>query len=102
MTNQDVIQRTDEYTLGTYKRFPVALESGENATLTDFDGKTYIDFASGIGVCSLGCANEQWLAAITEQAKKLPHVSNLFYTEPAAQAAKTLCEHTGMKGVFFF
>jgi len=101
MTNLDVIQLTDENILGTYKRFPVALESGENATLKDFDGKTYIDFASGIGVCSLGCGNEVWLAAITEQAKKLPHVSNLFYTEPAAVAAKTLVERTGMQGVFF-
>ena len=101
MTNQDVMQCTDDYILGSYKRFPVALESGENATLTDFDGKSYIDFSSGIGVCSLGCGNEKWLAAITEQAKKLPHTSNLFYTEPAATAAKTLVERTGMKGVFF-
>jgi len=101
MTNQDVMQLTDDYILGTYKRFPVALESGENATLVDFDGKTYIDFASGIGVCSLGCGNEAWLSAITAQAKKLPHVSNLFYTEPAAQVAKTLVERTGMQGVFF-
>ena len=101
MTNQDVMQLTDDYILGTYKRFPVALESGENATLADFDGKTYIDFASGIGVCSLGCGNENWLPAITAQAKKLPHASNLFYTEPAATVAKTLVERTGMQGVFF-
>jgi acetylornithine/N-succinyldiaminopimelate aminotransferase len=101
MTNHDVIQQTDDYILGTYKRFPVALESGENATLKDVDGKTYIDFASGIGVCSLGCGNENWLSAITEQAKKLPHVSNLYYTKPAADVAKTLVERTGMQGVFF-
>lgn len=101
MTNQDVMQLTDEYILGSYKRFPVALESGDNATLKDFDGKSYIDFASGIGVCSLGCGNESWLSAITAQAKKLPHTSNLFYTEPAATAAKTLVERTGLKGVFF-
>ena len=101
MTNQDVMQLTDDYILGTYKRFPVALESGANATLADFDGKTYIDFASGIGVCSLGCGNENWLPAITAQAKKLPHASNLFYTEPAATVAKTLVERTGMQGVFF-
>ncbi|NLI53570.1 MAG: acetylornithine/succinylornithine family transaminase [Clostridiales bacterium] len=101
MTNQDVIRLTDDYTLGTYKRFPVALERGENATLYDFDGKRYIDFASGIGVCSLGCGNDAWVSAISAQAKKLPHVSNLFYTEPAAETAKTLCERTGMKGAFF-
>lgn len=101
MTNHDIMQMTEDYILGTYQRFPVALESGENATLKDFDGKTYLDFASGIGVCSLGCGNESWLAAITTQAKKLPHVSNLFYTEPAAVVAKTLVERTGMQGVFF-
>ncbi len=101
MTNQDVIRLTDGYTLGTYKRFPVALERGNNATLYDFDGRKYVDFASGIGVCSLGCGNETWVSAITAQAKKLPHVSNLYYTEPAAETAKTLCERTGMKGAFF-
>ena len=101
MTNQDVIQLTDHNILGTYKRFPVALERGENATLYDFDGKQYIDFSSGIGVCSLGCGNEAWVSAISAQAKKLPHVSNLYYTEPAAKTAKTLCERTGMAGVFF-
>jgi len=101
MTNQDVMQLTNEYILDSYKRFPIALEYGEHATLYDFEGKSYIDFSSGIGVCSLGYGNETWLAAITAQAKKLPHTSNLYYTEPAAVAAKLLCERTGMKGVFF-
>ncbi|MEA4940207.1 MAG: aspartate aminotransferase family protein [Christensenella sp.] len=101
MTNQDVIQLTNEYILDSYKRFPIALERGEHATLYDFEGKSYIDFSSGIGVCSLGYGNENWLSAITAQAKKLPHTSNLYYTEPAASAAKLLCERTGMKGVFF-
>ena len=91
MTNQDVMQLTNEYILDSYKRFPVALERGEHATLYDFEGKSYIDFSSGIGVCSLGYGNENWLAAITAQAKKLPHTSNLYYTEPAASAAKLLC-----------
>ncbi len=101
MTNQDVMQLTNEYILDSYKRFHIALERGEHATLYDFEGKSYIDFSSGIGVCSLGYGNEHWLAAITAQAKKLPHTSNLYYTEPAANAAKLLCERTGMKGVFF-
>lgn len=101
MTNQDVMQLTSEYLLDSYKRFPIALERGEHATLFDFEGKSYIDFASGIGVCSLGYGNESWLSAITAQAKKLPHTSNLYYTEPAALAAKALCERTEMKGVFF-
>ncbi len=101
MTNQQVIQLTDEHVLNTYKRFPVALSHGEGAILFDFEGKPYIDFASGIGVCSLGYGNEQWLSAITAQAKKLPHTSNLFYTEPAALLADELCKRTGMAGAFF-
>lgn len=101
MKNQDVIQLTNACILDSYKRFPIALERGEHATLYDFEGTPYIDFASGIGVCSLGYGNESWLSAITEQAKQLPHTSNLYYTEPAAKAAKLLCDRTGMKGVFF-
>jgi acetylornithine/N-succinyldiaminopimelate aminotransferase len=101
MTNQEVIQLTDEHVLNTYKRFPIALSHGEGATLFDFEGNSYIDFASGIGVCSLGYGNEAWLSAITAQAKKLPHTSNLFYTEPAALLAAELCKRTGMAGAFF-
>ena len=101
MTNQEVIQLTDEHVLNTYRRFPVALSHGEGAKLFDFEGNSYIDFASGIGVCSLGYGNEEWLSAITAQAKKLPHTSNLFYTEPAALLADELCKRTGMAGAFF-
>ncbi len=101
MTNQDVMQLTDEHILATYARFPIALEHGEGATLYDFDGKRYVDFAAGIGVCSLGYGNESWLDAIVSQAKKLQHVSNLYYTEPAAQLAKALCERADMSGAFF-
>lgn len=101
MTNQEVIHLTDEHVLNTYKRFPVALSHGEGAKLFDFEGNAYIDFASGIGVCSLGYGNEPWLSAITAQAKKLPHTSNLFYTEPAALLASELCKRTGMASAFF-
>lgn len=101
MTNQQVIEITNEHVLNTYKRFPVALSHGEGAKLFDFEGNSYIDFASGIGVCSLGYGNEAWLSAITAQAKKLPHTSNLFYTEPAALLAGELCSRAGMAGAFF-
>ncbi|MEN6595207.1 MAG: aspartate aminotransferase family protein [Clostridiaceae bacterium] len=101
MTSREVIQLTDEHILNTYKRFPVALSHGEGAKLFDFEGKSYIDFASGIGVCSLGYGNESWLSAITAQAKKLPHTSNLFYTEPAALLAAEMTKRTGMAGAFF-
>jgi len=98
----DVIKEKDEsYVAHTYGRFPVAIKSGKGATCYDFDGKKYIDFSSGIGVNSLGFCDEGWVNAVTEQLNTLQHISNLYYTEPCAQAAKLLCEKTGMKKVFF-
>jgi len=87
--------------MDTYARFPVAISHGKGATLYDFDGKAYIDFASGIGVNSIGYGNEAWVQAITEQAMKLGHISNLYYSAPAVRLAETLCTRTGMDKVFF-
>ena len=102
MTNSEKIQSIDkEYVIHSYGRFPVALEHGENAVCYDFDGKKYIDFTSGIGVNSLGFCDKGWVSAITAQASKLQHISNLYYTEPCAMLAKVLCERTGMKKAFF-
>ena len=90
-----------EYVAGTYSRFPVELVSGKGSIFEGSDGKKYIDMGSGIGVTAFGCADEQWLAAVTAQLGKLQHTSNLYYTEPCALLAKALCEKTGMKKVFF-
>ena len=90
-----------EYVAGTYGRFPVELISGKGSVLTDTNGKEYIDLGSGIGVTAFGFGDEKWTKAVTEQALKLQHVSNLYYPEPCAKLAKLLCEKTGMKKVFF-
>lgn len=91
----------DENVAHTYGRFPVAIKEGKGATCYDFDGKKYIDLSSGIGVNSLGFCDEGWVNAVTKQLNTLQHISNLYYTEPCAKAAKLLCEKTGMKKVFF-
>jgi len=91
----------DNYVMNTYGRFDVALESGKGATAKGVDGKTYIDFGSGIGVNALGYADEGWIKAITEQAHKLTHISNLYYSPVQAQLAKLLCETSGFNRVFF-
>ena len=96
-----IISLDKEYVAGTYGRFPVELVSGKGCILTDVNGKEYIDLTSGIGVNSFGVADDAWVQAITAQAMKLQHSSNLFYTEPGAKLAKLLCEKTGMKKVFF-
>ena len=102
MSNFDIISNQDkEYVANTYGRFPVAIKEGKGALCKDFDGKEYIDFSSGIGVNSLGFCNEGWVSAVTKQLNTLQHVSNLYYTEPCINAAKLLCEKTGMMKVFF-
>jgi len=101
MTNQSLIQTHDQYVMGTYGRFPITISHGKGAKLYDFEGKEYLDFASGIGVNSLGYGNPAWVAAIADQAAKLGHISNLYYTEPAATLAETLCKRTGLDKVFF-
>ena len=85
----------------TYGRFPVAIVRGEGARVYDPEGNEYIDFTSGIGVCSVGYGNREWADAIAEQAKKLGHISNLFFTEPSVILAERLCKASGMKSVFF-
>jgi len=87
--------------MGTYGRFPLAISHGKGSRLYDFDGREYIDFTSGIGVNSIGYSNEAWVQAIANQAAKLGHMSNLYYTEPAAQVAEAICTRTGYSKVFF-
>ena len=86
MTSQMMKDLTHQYIMGTYGRFPVAIDHGQGATLYDPEGNAYIDFTSGIGVTALGYGHQPWVDAITDQAKKLVHTSNLFYTEPPGQA----------------
>ena len=101
MNSQEIKALTNQYIMNTYGRFPVALDHGQGATLYDPEGNAYIDFASGIGVASLGYGDPDWVKAITDQAQKLGHTSNLFYTEAPARLAQILCQRTGMAGVFF-
>ena len=96
------IKGLDEaYVLQTYGRNQVAIDHGRGAVLWDTEGKQYIDFTSGIGVCSLGYANEAWAKAIYDQAMKVGHISNLFYTEPYARLASRLAPAAGMAAAFF-
>ena len=90
-----------QYVMQTYGRFDVDIDHGKSATLWDLSGRKYIDFTSGIGVCSVGYGNGRWCSAIQEQAAKLGHISNLFYSEPYARLAEQLCKRSGMSNVFF-
>lgn len=90
-----------EYIASTYNRFDVTAVSGKGSVVFDENGKKYIDMGSGIGTTAFGIADGVWLDAVTTQAAKLQHISNLYYSEPDVLLAKALCERTGMKKVFF-
>ena len=87
--------------MGTYGRYPLVMESGSGETATDENGKTYIDFGSGIGTNSLGYCNSEWADAVCAQVRKIQHTSNYYYTRVQADFAAKLTEIAGMKKVFF-
>ncbi len=89
------------YLAGNYARFPVAFVRGKGTRLYDEDGQEYLDFAAGIAVCSLGHCPEPVVKAICEQANKLLHVSNLYWTEPQARLAELICQQSFAEKVFF-
>ena len=101
MTHEDLVALDHQYTMQTDGRFDVDIDHGKGATLWDLAGKEYIDFTAGIGVCSIGYGNEKWAEAILDQATRLGHVSNLFYTQPYAKLAEALCRRSGMAAAFF-
>jgi acetylornithine/N-succinyldiaminopimelate aminotransferase len=91
----------ERYLMRTYKRGAADFVRGEGARLWDADGKEYLDFLAGISVCSLGHGHPAVVAAVQEQAERLMHVSNLFYTEPMARLAERLSESSLGGRVFF-
>ena len=97
----NIFETDQKYVAGTYKRFPVEIVSGKGSVVKDPEGKEYIDMGSGIGVTAFGIADDIWQKAVMEQIGKVQHMSNLYYTEPCAKLAESLCERTGMKKVFF-
>lgn len=99
--NQNFKNTDKEYVAPTYARFDLALTHGKGSLVYDENGKEYIDLSSGIAVNTFGIADGEWIAAVTEQASKIQHASNLYYTEPSANLAKILCSLTGAKKVFF-
>ena len=91
-----------DYVLHTYARNYVHFVKGSGARLFDKSGKDYIDFGSGIAVCSVGHGNERLAKAICDQAKSLIHTSNLYLIEPQARLAKKLVELSGYDMRVFF
>lgn len=98
--NDELKKRADDVFIGTYLRYPAAMVSGNGCVLTDADGKKYLDFLSGIAVCSLGHCHPAVTNAVKTQVEKLVHVSNLYYTEPQTELAELLVENSFGDKVF--
>ena len=89
------------YLLPTYKRQPISFVRGEGSYLYSTEGHQYLDALTGIAVCGLGHCHPRITAAISDQAAKLVHTSNLFRVDWQERAGEKLCQVAGMDKVFF-
>ena len=94
-------EQFDANVMGTYGRFPIALERGEGCQVWDSKGKAYLDFVAGIATCTLGHSHPALIEAVTQQIKKLHHVSNLYYIPEQGQLAQWIVERSCADKVFF-
>ena len=90
-----------EFVIPTYGRFDLDIARGSGCRVWDFDGREFLDFGAGIAVCSLGHAHPEITEAISKQAAKLVHTSNLYRTAPQAELAACLVGIAGPGKVFF-
>ena len=97
----EIIARDTESYLPVFSRYPIVLDHGDGSYVWDLSGRKYLDALGGIAVNVLGHNYAPLVNAIADQARRLIHVSNLYYTEPQADAAAKLSELTGGGKVFF-
>ncbi len=100
MNNQELIARSSRVFINTYSRYPAAMVEGKGCVLKDADGREYLDFLSGIAVCSLGHCHPAVTEAICDQAGRLLHVSNLYHTLSQTELAELLIENSFAERIF--
>lgn len=101
MDKKAIIEETEKYYLPVFGRYPMVMELGQGCRVWDNEGNEYVDAFAGIAVNSLGYNHPVLVKAISEQAAKLMHCSNLYYTEIQAKALRVVAEATGMDRIFF-
>ncbi len=95
MTQDDtaaLVEKGQRYYLPVYKPRHVILDRGAGSRVWDIEGRDYVDLSAGIAVCGLGHCDPDLVAALTEQAGKLWHTSNVFYSEPPVRLAEELAQ----------
>lgn len=101
MDKKTIIEETEKYYLPVFGRYQMVMELGQGCRVWDNEGNEYVDAFAGIAVNSLGYNHPVLVKAISEQATKLMHCSNLYYTEIQAKALRVVAEATGMDRIFF-
>ena len=99
--NESLLRRGEAAILPTYPERPLGLVRGAGCTVWDEQGTPYLDLVAGLAVCSLGHGHPAPAAALSAQAFRLGHVSNLFWSEPAIALAERLHTLAGFGRVFF-
>jgi acetylornithine/N-succinyldiaminopimelate aminotransferase len=97
----DILARGKRVLIGNYARLPVVMDRGEGCWLWDTNGARYLDLFAGFGGCILGHCHPALIDAVTQQAHKLWHVGNTFYTEPQIEFAERLNRHAFAGKAFF-
>lgn len=101
MSTKEIIALASKHLMGNINRYELAFEKGQGMWMWDADGKKYLDFLGGIATCALGYAPEAVVNTLAEQAAKIIHVSNYFYTEPLVKLAELLTTSSGLGKAFF-
>lgn len=101
MDKKTIIEQTEEYYFPVFGRNQMVIDHGQGCRIWDSEGNEYVDCFAGIAVNSLGYNHPALVKAISEQAQKVMHCSNLYYTEIQAKAARVTCEAAGMDRVFY-
>ncbi|MFA6221186.1 MAG: acetylornithine transaminase [Desulfomonilaceae bacterium] len=99
--SSDFISANNEYVFNTYGRTPIMLVEGKGVRVKDSEGKEYLDFVQGIAACPLGHAHPVLVDAISRQAARLIHVSNIFHIQPQIELARLLTENSFADKAFF-
>lgn len=99
--SEGIIQGESRFIVQTYSRPEIVFVRGDGVHLYDQDGQGYLDMGAGIAVNALGYGDAAWIEAVSEQAAKLTHISNLYHSQPHVELARRLVEHSFADRVFF-
>ena len=101
MNSQQWIEKSDNYVMKNYGRYPIVAVKGKGCRVWDADGKEYLDFLAGIAVNNLGHCHPRIVEALRKQAGEMIHCSNLYHIPSQIELAELLCQNSFAHKAFF-